>query len=298
MTEGILIIGAGKIGSALASILRDAGREFDQWDIDPALVRNQEPLNVLAKRAKVVVLCVPTTGIYQTAQDLGPDLAPDAAIFTVSKGIVPETAQLMGELLAAEFPAHATGLLYGPMLAEELLVGKMGAATVATESVAAYDKLATVFASTRLIVEHSSDVRGVALLGVLKNIYAVGLGIAAGLELGENAAGWLLATALREMPELLVALGGLPETMFTFAGAADLIATALSSTSKNHQYGKTLALGGQCGFAEGAAAIKSIRSRLHENHRLPFFETISACVVQGVSPREAFRTLLMPVSHA
>lgn len=289
--EKLLILGAGKIGSALASVLRDSGQSFAQWDVDPSLVPNQAPLPELAQGAQTVILCVPTTGIQNAAASLAPHLQPGALILTVSKGIVPETTQFADELLAAAFPSQQVGLLYGPMLAEELLHGKVGAATVATAGRSAYDRFAPVFAESRLILEYSDDVRGVAALGVLKNIYAVGLGTAAGLNLGGNASGWLIGQALREIPELLVALGGKPETLLASAGAADLIATALSPTSKNHQFGVALATGGERGFAEGAAAYQSLMTRLHENHDLPLFQAIGACLAEGTDPRATFTKL-------
>ena len=289
--EKLLILGAGKIGSALATVLRDAGQSFAQWDVDPALVPGQLPLSELAAAADAVILCVPTTGIREAAASLAPHLKPDAFVLTVSKGIVPETTQFADELLATAFPMQHIGLLYGPMLAEEILQTKLGAATVATTDRAAYERLASYFAGSRLMLEYSDDVRGVAALGVLKNIYAVGTGVAVGLELGGNAIGWLLGSALREIPELLVALGGKSETLFTSAGAADLIATALSPTSKNHQYGIALATGGECGFAEGAAAYNSLRTRLHDHHDLPVFQAIGTCLTAGGDPRTTFSAL-------
>ncbi|MGI6103664.1 MAG: hypothetical protein ACOYBJ_03555 [Patescibacteria group bacterium] len=289
--EKLLILGAGKIGSALASVLRDANQPFAQWDVDPSLVPNQVLLSELALGAETVILCVPTTGIQNAAASLAPYLQPGALVLAVSKGIVSETTQCIDEFLATVFPAQQIGLLYGPMLAEELLRGKIGAATVATVGRAAYDRFAPVFAESRLILEYSDDVRGVAVLGALKNIYAVGLGIATGVELGGNASGWLIGQALREIPELLVALGGKPETLLSSAGAADLITTALSPASKNHQFGVALATGVEQGFAEGAAAYQPLVTRLHGNHDLPFFQAIGACLAEGADSRAVFTQL-------
>src|SRR3989338_844635 len=83
----------------------------------------------------------------------------------------------------------------------------------------------------------TSDVRGVAVAGVLKNIYALGLGIAHALGWGENQKGWFVSRALREMARAAELLGGTRETMLGIAGLGDLVATGFSPHSHNRTTG-------------------------------------------------------------
>ena len=78
---------------------------------------------------------------------------------------------------------------------------------------------------------------------ILKNIYAIGFGIADGLQLGDNMRGYLAVTAIEELSEIVQALGGDSRSPWQLAGLGDLITTATSVGSHHHELGCQLARG-------------------------------------------------------
>lgn len=289
MNERIAIIGAGALGSAMHDLLSRAGKAAALWDVDASKLPEPRELGDVVGGAELVLLCIPTASIRAAAQLLAPHVRGDAIIISLSKGLDRGSGQTVDALLAEAFPRHAIGLLSGPMLAAELQSGKLGAGVLATTDHAVFDRVAGYFRTSNLIVEYSSDLRGVAWCGVLKNVYAIGLGLATGLELGENARGWLMSHALGEMAQLLPRLGGQPDTLFTVAGVGDAVATALSATSRNHQYGLALARGETPTYqAEGALALAQVTVHVQSLDMLPFLAAIADVVQHNADPRAAF----------
>jgi glycerol-3-phosphate dehydrogenase (NAD(P)+) len=182
------------------------------------------------------------------------------------------------------------------MLASELSQSMGGAAVAASKDVKARNAVARLFENTALHVATSGDVHGVALAGILKNVYAIVLGAADGMGNGYNAKGFLFGTAQSEMAEMLPLLGGARKTAGIPALAGDLLATGMSSTSNNHAFGASLASSraAQCGaktsfFAEGMVAAPFIAKRLgrHAN-TFPLFEIALALVEY---PKEGIKKL-------
>lgn len=289
----VSVIGAGALGAAVAKLLTDAGAPFTQWDV--ATDKLPKPISVeeAVSGATIVLLCIPTNATRAAAATILPHLSADAIIVSLSKGMETETGKLIDELLDEVFPAHETALLSGPMLAAELSVGKLGAATVAAADKVVAQQVIEALKGTALVLESSTDRRGVALCGVLKNIYAIGLGIAHGLAWGENANGWLVAHALGEMQVITEELGGQSETLFSVAGIGDFVATALSESSRNHRYGLALARGEEPEYiSEGAIALPKLLERLSQRANLKLLEALRRVVVERVAPDDSFQTLV------
>jgi len=89
----------------------------------------------------------------------------------------------------------------------------------------------------------SDDLVGVEWAGAMKNPYAIAAGIAAGLQLGDNAIAALVTRALAEMVRLGVQQGGRMETFDGLSGVGDLVATCYSEHSRNHRLGLALGRG-------------------------------------------------------
>jgi glycerol-3-phosphate dehydrogenase (NAD(P)+) len=92
-------------------------------------------------------------------------------------------------------------------------------------------------------VYHGDDVTGVELGGALKNIIAIGAGIADGMGAGDNAKAAFMTRAIAEIARIGEAMGARPLTFAGLSGIGDLIATCASPLSRNHQVGVALAEG-------------------------------------------------------
>ncbi len=292
----VAIIGAGHLGTAVAAVL--GGREdvdVRLWDKDAAKVPGQGTLEETLAGAAAAFLCMPTWVVRDGLAEVGPHLDPKAVVVAMSKGIDAEDRLTMDALFPLRLPdGQPWAIMSGPMLAAELSEGKFGAATIAAADEAAAATVAGLFEGTAIVTERSADPRAVALAGVLKNVYATGLGIADGLHLQGNAKGYLVALALREMRYVIARLGGDPDAAFGPAGLADLVATAFSQHSRNRAAGHEFVLSGAAPKdSEGYASLPYLLALLEdETSDTPFLDALRAAIVDGGDVRQAYARLL------
>ena len=267
MLQQLVIIGAGEIGKALEKVLRKQNLAISLWDKDPSKVRSQKPLKEIVPDADFLFLCIPSWALRNALNNLLPFLNKKTLIISLAKGIEENTKKTTDELLQELLPRGQNfALLFGPMLAEELTKGMVGIGVVASKNQKAFHQLAKIFTHTNLYLEYSKDIRGVALSGVLKNIYAIALGIADGLRWGGNAKGWLVARAINEMAKIAQMLGGKKETALGTAGLGDLIATGFSPYSRNRRIGYELVRNGRSHLqSEGFISLSPLGKRLYKN---------------------------------
>lgn len=286
----ILFIGHGKIGSAIHHVIEQGKKktvDIDCWDVDSARAPGMCELSVSVPRADIIFLCVPSWNLVEAAKNIQPYLSKKTILVGVSKGLDRDTFETLDVTIASRFPRQPFVLLFGPMLADELLAGRVGAASVASKNVEARNKVTQLFASTLLRVVPTGDVRGVALCGVLKNVYAIGLGIAKELQLGDNFNGWYVEQAFSEMQVILKALGGKTDTLLAPAGIGDFLATGFSLLSKNVTHGRELVQKGTADTpSEGAVSIKPLAKRLGAvKKNLVLFNQLERIVLKGANPR-------------
>lgn len=290
----ILILGGGRIGTALSEMLLKKGHTAHVWDIVPEMSRTDKPVEELAEAADIVIFGIPSQAVAEMASRLVPHLTPDALVVNLAKGIDAESLKTMDEILAGALQDRRFALLNGPMLAEELVRGMGGAAVVGTARKEDFERLREAFDGTGLHLKHSDDLRGVALAGVLKNVFAIGLGVAGGLGWGDNMKGWLVAHSSMEMRRIIALLGGREETALTQAGLGDMVATGFSPHSSNHRYGKALAKTGQCDHeSEGCVSLPPLAKLLDgKDEGLIVYRAIRRIVIDGASAEETFETLV------
>ena len=192
-------------------------------------------------------------------------------------------------------------VLSGPNLAPEILGDLPAATVVAAEDEAVAKKVQKLMTTPKFCVYTNTDMVGVELGGALKNIIALGAGMADGLGYGDNAKAAFLTRALTEITALGVALGANPLTFSGLAGLGDVIATCSSHLSRNHYVGEELTKGrtlsnitrSMNGVAEGvgttAVALDIARKIGLE---LPITERIYQVLYEGVEPCKAAEELM------
>ncbi len=273
----IAIIGAGELGRAVEKLLAENGTEVRLWDADPAKIPAGGPFvekDVLGG-VEGVLLCVPSGAVRGALAAALPLLLTDAFIVAFAKGLEKgsgkTTSELLDELAGHGMGAGANGtaagrphaVCGGPMLAEEILKGGRALGVFASRDGAVRDRLKELFTSPAFRVELSDDPPSIAWAGVLKNIYAVALGITDGLGGSGNEKGWIAARALREMSEVGAVLGADPAVIAGAAGAGDFLATGYSPYSRNREVGALVARDGKCPLAsEGIASLPPLMARL------------------------------------
>jgi len=249
----ITIIGAGELGRALGSVLRQ--HQLAYWDKDETRLRvvvsgELPDLPESMIEADFVFLCLSSWNLKEALAFLQPYWPRSAVAVIWSKGFDGPTKKLTHEIASKLLPPKV-GLVSagGAMLAEEIGAGRQGACLLVGEDA---PKVAELFAGTKISVRVSDDLDGLAWAGVLKNVYALGLGLAEGLgySLAERAI--VFGRMQIEAGRLIKILGGQRETWLAPEITADFLITSFSSDSLNHQIGFEL---GRFGPAESTGKI-------------------------------------------
>ncbi len=269
----------------------------------PSLLRLAgEPQHAL-RECRVVLLAVPSQTMRANAELLKPYLARDTIILSCAKGFERGSLKRMSEVLAEVLPEHAPriGALSGPNIAREVLAGKPATTVVAAADHDSTEAAQRLLTTPTLRVYSGDDVVGIELAGALKNIIALGAGLADGLDLGENAKAAFMTRGLAEIARLGIVLGAHPLTFAGLAGLGDLVATCASPHSRNRRMGEALARGltletalAQLGqVAEGVTTVQTARE-LAARHavELPITDQLFHVLFNGKAPQQAIAELM------
>jgi len=318
----IAVLGAGAWGTALACAL--AGRrEITLWARRPDHVQqllgqrvNARYLPGVALAPSIVVtasigeavgfaadgllaLAVPTAALRPTLQALR-GAGPLPPLLWLCKGFERDSGMLPHEIVAEEMPGHPAGPLSGPSFAIEVAQGLPTALTVAGEP-AFCAQVTQAIHGDALRVYSTRDVVGVEIGGAVKNVMAIGTGIADALGLGNNARAALVTRGLAETRRLGVALGGRSETFTGLTGLGDLILTCTGDLSRNRRVGLALGRGvplsralAELGHvAEGVWSAPATAARAREKGiEMPITQAVCAVLDGRLAPKSALDTLL------
>jgi glycerol-3-phosphate dehydrogenase (NAD(P)+) len=235
-------------------------------------------------------------------KEIAPLLGPEMRLAWATKGLELETGllphQVAREVLGSE---RAVAVLSGPTFAREVGAGLPTAMTIASTDVAFAQALAQDLASSHFRAYTSTDITGVEIGGVVKNVLAVGAGLSDGLGFGANTRVALITRGLAEMMRLGVALGAKRETFMGLAGLGDLVLTCTDDQSRNRRFGLLLAAGATPEHAlaeigqvvEGYSAAKAVRGvAARANVEMPLCEGVFRVLYQGVPAKDAVHELM------
>lgn len=314
------ILGGGSFGMALAIHLSKKGHTLKVWEIDtkrveyiqknkkhdllpqtkipPSLIISSDIS--IVKDCPVVLIAVPSQFVMDSCLRVKPFLKKDTIIVCCSKGFDPQRKQVL-YLGMKEILSQPVAVLSGPSHAEELVQGKVTGVVIASENKKVNEQLRNLFASESFIVDLSTDPIGVQLGGALKNIISILLGMAHGLQLGDNAEALLLTKGFHQLADLGVHLGGKKETFYGLAGLGDLIATGMSQHSRNRRFGELLAQGmgkaralAEVGMVvEGLSALVVVRDICQKNnYSFPLADCLWEIIEEGADPRQSIQSFV------
>ncbi len=320
----IAVIGAGSWGTALAIQFARAGRPTLLWGRDPeqlvtfaAARRNlrylpdapfPESLVVEPEFRKAVagatdlLLAVPSHAFRGMLQALAPLLRPGQRVAWATKGFELASGHLphevAREVLGAGVPI---AVLSGPTFAAEVGRGLPTAMTVASPDAAFAEDLAQTLSGQNFRAYTSPDIVGVEVGGAVKNVLAIGTGIADGMGYGANTRIALITRGLAEMTRLGVALGARQETFMGLAALGDLVLTCTDDHSRNRRFGLAIASGKSPADAqraigqvvEGVLAARAVRLvAARAKVEMPIAEQVYAVLHEGADVRAAVRALM------
>ena len=280
------IIGAGELGHALGGALTRAHLQVLYFDKDSTRSTTSS-IEDLVRSCQVLLLCVPSWEVKNVAKQLSKASHPHEPrlVVTLSKGVEPGFVT-MDKVLRERLPDnYDIGVIYGPMIAEEIERERMAHGALALSNNAWFTTLHDHFAPAKIYLEMSGDMRSVALCAVLKNVYAVGFGIMDGLNIGLNAKGKLVVMVLAELKRILGDLRADPQAAEGIAGLGDLLATGFSEESFNYRVGKSLAerIAGEHLKSEGLVTLYELGRHLNIK-RYPVANAIDSIVFHYGEP--------------
>ncbi|MCF2706064.1 glycerol-3-phosphate dehydrogenase [Arcanobacterium haemolyticum] len=265
----ITVLGAGAMGSALTKPLVDSGWEVHLWGtwlddhlidaieagtphprtnaIVPAAVKTYRSaqLEEALDGAEVVVMSVASVGVPGVTELALPGISKAKALWLTSKGFCPNEEgkiQLLPDAIRTIAAAKGVKLppivaIAGPVKANECAEGKPTATIFGCRDGEVASSYAKRTATDVYAIDHTDDEVGVEVCAPMKNVYAIALGIADGLQEAtgvphHNLKAAAFTQAIKEMSLLGQALGAKPETAYGLPGVGDLEVTGLSGRNK------------------------------------------------------------------
>lgn len=259
----VLILGYGEMGHAMEYLL--AGKhDVRIWSLE-----TQNSLENELPHAEVIFFCLPVNAHVEIAQRIASHLTSNCLCLSIAKGL-DETGKTASQIFSSIFSSKQHyGVLYGPMISEEIRLGRLAFADVALTEPDNFQRVRSLFLGSTLICKQVDDMLGSSWSVILKNVYAILFGIADELQLGDNVRGYLMVKALNELSAIVKVFGGESHTPYSYAGLGDLLTTASSKDSHHHELGRQLAKGNYSDISgEGVHTLKMV-----EKHKLFNYES-------------------------
>jgi len=319
-----MVIGAGAWGTALAIAIARNGYEVLLWGRDaehvsemqatssnerylpglvfPESLRVTTDLQNALSVAAHILISVPSTAFVPMLEKIKPYIAKTVPVSWATKGLTPETGRFLYDTATDILgDSHPLAVISGPSFAAVVAKNLPTAVTVAAKNETFASALASAMHSPTLRVYTTDDVLGVQLGGTVKNVMAIGAGIADGLGYGANTRAALITRGMSEILRLAKELGAQTETLFGLSGIGDLILTCTDDQSRNRQLGLAIGRGLSVEEAvievgktvEGMHAAREVMQQAKQvGIEMPIVEQVCKILFEGYDPRQAVLELL------
>jgi glycerol-3-phosphate dehydrogenase (NAD(P)+) len=251
--------------------------------------------------ARDALIAVPSHAFRSTLKNIASRLEAATKVawatkgFEISTGLLPH--QVAGELLQV----RSIAVLSGPTFAKEVGLGLPTALTVASKDEHFAKQLALSLTGPNFRAYTQTDIMGVEVGGAVKNVIAIGAGIADGAGFGANTRVALITRGLAEMMRLGVKLGASRDTFMGLAGLGDLVLTCTDDQSRNRRFGiavgrgesPTQAHAGIGQVVEGVTAARAVHSVAQDlGVDMPICREIHEIIHAGKPVRDAVQALM------
>lgn len=340
MTFGL--IGSGSWATALAKILTDKDQPINWWirnedtiryiqerhhnprylnsvDFDVSLLSMTPNITTVISNSDVVLIAVPSAFVEESLASVSPETWKNKKIVSAIKGLLPRQNILLNEYMEQQFgiPLVNYFAVLGPCHAEEVAAEKLSYLTFSGIDMATSDLIASHFRNDYVNTIVNPDILGVQYAAVLKNIYALGAGIAHGLDYGDNFLSVYIANAADEMAGFLKKSGAAHIVVGEHEGEdpithrkspnyaasvylGDLLVTCYSLYSRNRTFGNMIGKGYSVKsaqlelnmVAEGYNAAKCIHYINHNVQAfMPIAETVYNILWENVKASAGFKRI-------
>ena len=320
------VVGSGSFATAIVKMLLENSEKVNWWVRNEFVkgaieLRGHNPvyltsvsfnkenlaittdINELVSNCDVIVLATPSIYLSDALEKMTCDYSCKIFVSAI-KGIVPKHNDVVAHYLRDVFNIgfKCQAVIAGPCHAEEVAMERLSYLTIATAEDQVGEILKKLFASDFINVHTSKDILGNEYSAILKNIYAIGAGMASGLGYGDNFAAVFVSNAIREMEKFLEAIYEEPRDVNESAYLGDLLVTAYSLFSRNRSLGNLIGKGytvksaiqSMNMIAEGYYAADSVyKSGKEKGLDLPMINTIYEILYQEKSAEKLFKKLTL-----
>ncbi|MBQ3248364.1 MAG: NAD(P)H-dependent glycerol-3-phosphate dehydrogenase [Alistipes sp.] len=270
--------------------------------IDKEFITPSADINAVVRDADIVFLAMPSAFMKKFLEPLTERLA-DKIVVSAVKGIIPGDYLTIVEHMNRHYdvPMQNLAVVTGPSHAEEVGQCQLSYLTVASEESATAERVRDVLANDFFRCSLSNDVLGVEVAAIMKNVYALAVGIAVGLRYGDNFLAVLIAGCAAEMKRFIDTAVPIDNRDINSAAyMGDLLVTCYSPLSRNRRLGTLLgkgcsvksALNEMTMVAEGYYAAECIRqSSMRRNIDMPIADMVWEVLYNQASARESMQAL-------
>lgn len=265
--NNIAVMGGGSWATALAKLLLrncesiiwymrrdDRIEDFKRLGHNPAYLTDVQfdipridfcsDINEACRRADTLLLVMPSPYFKSHINKISVDISGKTIVSAV-KGIVPGDNEIISDYMTHRFGVAPENeiVIAGPCHAEEVALDRPSFLTVGCHDVEHAEEFGKLLASQSVRSIPSSDVEGIEYAAVLKNVYSIAAGIVHGMKGGDNFLAMLVSNAIREMERFIDEVCPRPRCICDSVYLGDLLVTAYSRFSRNHNFGSIIGKG-------------------------------------------------------
>lgn len=268
---------------------------------DTAQIHPSSDINEVVSNAKIIIMAAPSAFLKDFLEPLTVSLK-DKFVVSAIKGIIPGDYKTVVEYLhdRYELTYKQIGIISGASHAEEVGNEMLSYLTVVCTDPDNAQLIGSKIATKYIRLSYSNDIYGVEYAAILKNIYALAVGIATSLAYGDNFRAVLISKCAKEMTSFLN--GSYPADRDTLNPEylGDLLVTCYSPYSRNRRLGLLVgkgisvksALSEMTMIAEGYYAVDCIK---HINFRhkvdMPIVDAVYDIFYRNASARRRMKEL-------
>lgn len=270
-------------------------------------IKTEKDLLIAVKNSQIIFFAIPSGFVHDLAKRISPYLNKKTVCVNTAKGLDKKTLQTISQILSKSLPANLSkniATISGPAVANDMVKNYFTAMNIAgAESAIKLTK--KVLENDNLHLIKNDDLIGTEIVGSLKNVYAIAIGLCDCYGYPMNTKAAIFVSAIKEISTLLKKIGGNEKTVIDLAGLGDLIGTAMSSHSRNRRFGACLpkhpnkeAAAKEVGqVVEGVDTVKIIVA-LAKKHKvkMPLAKTIYEIVWNNAKADSALKNFLKSIT--
>ena len=272
-------------------------------EFDTSFIHATPVLDDVIKNCEIILVAAPSAYLKNILSEMTESLE-GKFILSATKGIIPDEYITITEYFKETYGLSYSnlGVISGPSHAEEVSRDRLSYLTVACKDGENAKLIGDMFSTSSLKIRYSEDIYGIEYSGILKNIYAIAVGLSAGLGYGDNFRAVLTSAGARELTKFINESYPFERDTMDSAYLGDLLVTSYSTFSRNRRLGQLIghgitvksALNEMTMVAEGyfaAACLKKVNEKYGIS--VPIADMVYDVLYKKASPRKKMRELIM-----